>query len=156
MTPRLPDAPCPFYPAAKPLSAATPVARATPDPDVSSSPARPLGTPTVPTSRGSAEERAAGGGAVVPGRELHAVADGYAASRDGPAGSLAAAAAPRHVSCEPPTTLLQPRGTSAQPFSCPARPFRLGSTPLRLAVRLSPPSSSPAACKWFPAADLGN
>lgn len=83
----------------------------------------------APTSWGGAEECAARGGAIVPGRELHAVAEGYPASGDGPAGSLAAAATPRHVSYVPPTTLQQPRGTSAQPFSSPARPFRLGSTP---------------------------
>lgn len=109
----------------------------------------------APTSRGGAEERAAGGGAVVPGRELHAVAEGYAASGDGPAGSLAATAARRHVSCTPPTTLQQPRGTSAQPFSCPSRPFRLGSTPPETCGPPGPTQLQPAACKWFPAADLG-
>lgn len=51
----------------------------------------------APTSRGGAEERAAGGGAVVPGRQLHAVAkDHPAGGRDGPTWGLAAAAAPRH------------------------------------------------------------
>lgn len=116
---------------------------------------RSPGTPAPRlTSRGGAEERAARGGAVVPGRELHAVAEGYAASGDGPAGSLAAAAAPRHVSSVPPTTLQQPRDTSAQPFSCPARPFRLGSTPPEPCGPPGPTQLRPAACKWFPVADL--
>lgn len=114
------------------------------------------GPQPAPTSRGGAEEGAARGGAVVPRWELHAIAEGYAASGDGPAGSLAAAAARRHVSCTPPTTLQQPRGTSAQPFSCPARPFRLGSTPPETCGPPGPTQPQPAACKWFTAADLGS
>lgn len=60
------------------------------------SPRRPHREP-APTSRGGAEERAAGGGAVVPGRQLHAVAEDHpTGGRDGPTWGLAAAAAPRH------------------------------------------------------------
>lgn len=59
-------------------------------------------------------------------------------------------------SCHPRPSSKQPRGTSAQPFSCPARPFRLGSTPPETCGPPGPTLLQPAACKRFPAADLGD
>lgn len=51
----------------------------------------------APTSRGGAEERAAGGGAVVPRGQLHAVGEDHPPSGgDGPARGLAAAATSGH------------------------------------------------------------
>lgn len=86
----------PFFPVIAPLC---PVQLAALDPSRSAQsalPRRPHPEPAL-TSRGGAEERAAGSGAVVPGRQLHAVAKVHPASgRDGPAWGLAAAAAPGH------------------------------------------------------------
>lgn len=99
-----------------------------------SPPRRPHPEP-APTSRGGAEERAAGGGAVVPGRQLHAVAEHHPSSGgDGPAWGLAAAAAPRHgLPRTAPAARAWPSG-SPGPSPCasprprpPLPPLRLGA-----------------------------
>lgn len=108
----------------------SPVQWAVVDPQLRSArPPRPAPGPRepAPTSRGGAEERAAGGGAVVPGGELHAVAEDHPVSGgDGPARGLAAAAAPGHgLPRVVPAARTWPsrRGSLARP--APGRPFRL-------------------------------
>ena len=113
----------PFFPVVGPLC---PVQLATPDPSRSAQsvlPRREHPKP-APTSRGGAEEGAAGSGAVVPGRQLHTVAEVHPASgRDGPAWGLAAAAAPGHgLPLAVPAARAWPSGRSGPSLLAPPTP----------------------------------
>lgn len=115
----------------------------------------------MPTSRGGTEERAAGGGAVVPGRQVHAVAEDHPASGgDGPAWGLAAAAAAGHglQSAQPaagagpshPSGLVQSR--SGPPRPRPPLP-PLGVTPPGICSSsraAATPTSPRAECSAVP------
>lgn len=119
------------------------------------SPRRPHREP-APTSRGGAEERAAGGGAVVPGRQLHAVAEDHpAGGRDGPTWGLAAAAAPRHgLSRAAPAAGAWPFGRPGPSRFALSRPPLAPSAseprrPLGFVVAAAPrPHQPPRGCRY--------
>lgn len=127
-----------------------------PIPPVLPSPSPPPPAPgprePAPTSWGSAEERAAGGGAVVPGGQLHTVAEDHPMSGgDGPAWGLAAAAAPGHgLPRTVPVARAWPsyRSSPAPPSSVQPRPRQSlppGSLKSPGICSSSPPAAPPAA-----------